>query len=288
MIPVEQVKALIEKHGYQQVLFHLPAGLMPKWADLAQLASQTYFSADPCFGACDVPLHILEKIGADAIITFGHSKPPGLTYPSNVHFIEVSLSFEPSFVPPFQKVGLVYVIQYREAAQAYARQLKKAGKQVIWGGKPGFMATHPAQVTGCDVSAAQAILDQVDAFVVCSDGAFHAQAVAELGKPTFNWLGEFVEPPRYPVALLSTAETIGVLVSTKKGQFNLKGALEAQQKLEDLGKQVFLAVGDTLTPEIDNFQPDFWVVTACPRIAQDRPKSAPLEAVNTYIKGLYK
>jgi len=288
MIPLDEVRRTVDRHGYRRVLFHLPAGLMCEWQSLSGLVPEPLFVAEPCFGACDVPFFLLEKFKADAIFAFGHSKPVSLKLPGNIHFFEVAMDFDASFIPPFKRVGLVYAIQYKKAAGKYAGRLQKAGRQVVMGGRPGFMATYKGQVTGCDIEAARSVLDEVDGFVVCSDGLFHAQAVAVLGKPVFNWQGEPAEPPKYPVALLSTAKTVGILMSSKIGQFDLAGAEKLRKRLEELGKSVVMVAGDMVTDEIENFKVDFWVVTACPRIAQDRPKSAPLASANAYIKGIYK
>ena len=67
MIPLSQVKKVIETHNYKCVLFHLPAGLMQYWKELAPLVSEPLFASDPCFGACDVPFELLRKFNADAI-----------------------------------------------------------------------------------------------------------------------------------------------------------------------------------------------------------------------------
>ena len=55
-LPVDEVKQIIAKQGYRSVVFHLPAGLMPHWEQLAALAPNAFFVSDPCFGGCDVPL----------------------------------------------------------------------------------------------------------------------------------------------------------------------------------------------------------------------------------------
>jgi len=266
---IDEARGIIRREGYRKVLFHLPAGLMRYWTELSTLVEEPVFSAEPCFGACDVPLYTFRKLGVDAIISFGHSKPLFLNYPGNVHFVEVELDFEPGFIPPCDRVGIVYVVQYRRAAERYARWLSDRGKTVVMGGKPGFMATYAGQVTGCDVEAARRIADEVDCFVVCADGRFHAQAVASLGKPTFNWLGEKVMPPKYPVARVFAAEKVGIFVSTKPGQFYMDLALRVRQLLEDRGKKVLLAVGDFIGGEIENFGVDVWVSAACPRLAED-------------------
>jgi len=265
---LEQVRKIVKERKYRRVIFHLPAGLMKYCWKLGELVEEPVFLADPCFGACDVPLHYLKKLEADAIFNFAHSKP-SISYPDNVHFIEVQIDFVSDFVPDCRRVGLVYVIQYKKSAEKYAEKLRKAGKEVIWGKEPDFMATYEGQITGCDIGAARKIADEVDCFVVCADGLFHASAVASLGKKTYNWLGEEAKPPKYPVAKLFAAKKVGILVSIKPGQFNMELAKKMKEKLEKMGKEVVVVVGDTISREIENFEVDVWIVTACPRIAED-------------------
>ena len=260
----DEVRQVIREHSYRRVLVLLPAGLMPM-ADSLEIP-EPVFSAAPCYGACDVPLHLLNQF--DAIFNFGHSDPGG--YPKNVHFFEVQVIVDtPGFVPPFDKVGLVYIIQYRDAVEKYAGALRKLGKEVIMGGMPEFMATHSGQVTGCDVGAARSVFDKVDGFVVAADGLFHASAVAALGKQTFNWNGESADAPKYPLAALFTAERVGILIGTKPGQSFSREAEEVRRRLEGKGKKVLTVIGDTITLDIKNLPVDFWVVAACPRLAED-------------------
>ncbi|RLJ03654.1 MAG: hypothetical protein DRP08_03330 [Candidatus Aenigmatarchaeota archaeon] len=282
---IDSVKEVVQSNGYRKVLVLLPAGLMADAGELAKVIPEPIFLSDPCYGACDVPLHLLDRLGADAVFNFGHSRPIGLKYPENVHFFEVQLQDVPEFVPDFHRVGLVFVIQYRDVVGEYMKKLERAGKEVVMGGRPDFMATYPAQVTGCDVGAARRILDKVDGFVVACDGIFHAGAVAALGKPTFNWFGERADPPRFPVAALFTAEKVGVLVGLKPGQNYEKEAVLVKDKLESLGKKVIMIVGDVITPEVRNFRVDFWVNASCPRISEEKylSPSAPVKEVLKYL-----
>lgn len=278
---MDEVRKVIEAHGYRRVLVLLPAGLMPK-AEKVPIP-EPVFSAAPCYGACDVPLHMLKDY--DAIFNFGHSDPGG--FPDNVHFFEVQIDAKSRFVPPFKRVGLVYAVQYKEAVKEYARMLEGREREVVLGGNPGFMATHKGQVTGCDVGAARAILGQVDGFVVAADGVFHASAVAALGKPAYNWEGRKAGAPEYPLAALFASNTVGILVGAKPGQALWEDAEEAQKKLEDMGKEVLMVVGDTITADIRNLPVDFWVVAACPRMAEDdhlKP-AAPVKEVLISISG---
>jgi 2-(3-amino-3-carboxypropyl)histidine synthase len=69
----------------------------------------------------------------------------------------------------------------------------------------------------------------------------------------------------------SKAKTIGILISSKPGQENLKSAEVVKEQLEKKGKKVYMFYFDTLIPEeLLNFpQIEAWVNTACPRISID-------------------
>jgi 2-(3-amino-3-carboxypropyl)histidine synthase len=62
------------------------------------------------------------------------------------------------------------------------------------------------------------------------------------------------------------ADKVGILVSTKPGQYNLKKALEFQKKCK---KQSYIFLCNSIS-NLENF-PDIqcWVNTACPRIFED-------------------
>ncbi len=275
----EEVRRVAEKHGYRRVLFHLPSGLMNLFWELKSAVPQALLWAEPCFGACDVPLIYAEKLEVDAIFSFGHSEAPSLSYPSNVHFFEVEVepSELPDFIPPCKRIGLVYAIQYRKAALAYKEFLESKGKLVLMG-KPKFMAKYEGQVTGCDITAAQSIADKVDCFVFCGDGSFHALELTRLGKPVFNWWGERFKPRKArPILGFLKAEKVCVIVGVKPGQFKEKLAEIAVKKVRKLGKEVILAYADRITQEVLNLQADFYIIAACPRLEEDLPNSMRVE-----------
>jgi diphthamide synthase subunit DPH2 len=282
----EAVKRTVSQNGYRRVLILLPAGMMPLAGEIAKLIPDPVFFSDPCFGACDVPLHVANELNADAVFNFGHSAPRGLKFPNNVHFFEAYVDAPVSeFIPPLKRVGLVYSVQYKNKVEEYAKRLRENDREVVMGGEPDFMAKYIGQITGCDVGAAKKILGRVDGFVVVSDGVFHAEAVAALGKPVYNWTGEKASAPHYPMASLFAAKTVAVVLGTKPGQKYEEEAKTAIERLKKMGKTVIFVAGDTITPEIANFQPDFWVIAACPRLAEDeflRP-SAPVAEVLRHI-----
>ena len=64
------------------------------------------------------------------------------------------------------------------------------------------------------------------------------------------------------------------MVTIKPGQYSYNKAKEIKKKIEEKGKKCFIFVFDTLDAnEMENFPfIDFWVNTACPRIADDKDK----------------
>lgn len=287
-LKLDAVKKTVKDHGYKRVIVLLPAGVMASSSKLAGVIPEPLFMSNPCYGACDVPMHLLEKFKVDAIFNFAHSKPIKFPkYPKNVHFFEIQVVRDaPSFVPPFDTVGLVYVIQFRERYKKYLKFLEENGKKVILGELPDFMATHPGQVTGCDVGSARKIADQVDGFVVACDGFFHANAVAALKKPTYNWNGELATAPKFPIARLFASNKVGIITGTKPGQSYQKEAEEVKKILESQGKHVIMVIGDVITREINNFDVEFWITATCPRMAEDGylSPSAPVHEVLKYLK----
>ena len=67
------------------------------------------------------------------------------------------------------------------------------------------------------------------------------------------------------------AKAVGILVSTKVGQFALPLAEVAKKEIEKRGRKAYILVSDELDPlTIKNFMSfDAFVNTACPRLVDD-------------------
>lgn len=175
----------------------------------------------------------------------------------------------------YRKIGVVSTAQHLNQLDAVRKFLKSRGKQVWVGG----------QVLGCRQASATAIESKVDVFLYVGSGLFHPLGLlAKTKKPVVvlnPYAGTMAELPavererwlkrqRGRIAKALSADSYGVLVSTKDGQFNLKGAFSIMERLRSHGKRVFLFAGDELTPEnLMPFKVDCWVNTACPRLAED-------------------
>lgn len=66
------------------------------------------------------------------------------------------------------------------------------------------------------------------------------------------------------------AQKIGILISTKPGQENLKKAIDLSKKIKD--KKSYLFIGNNINvSEFENFGLESWVNIACPRLDMDFP-----------------
>jgi 2-(3-amino-3-carboxypropyl)histidine synthase len=70
--------------------------------------------------------------------------------------------------------------------------------------------------------------------------------------------------------LAKDAKNYAILVSTKKGQENMKTAIELEKKIRAGGKNAILLVSDLIRPDYYlGMGFDCFICTACPRIAYD-------------------
>ncbi len=165
--------------------------------------------------------------------------------------------------------GVVTTIQHEHKIQDVLDQLKTAIKA--------------GQVLGCNASRAETIKDKVDRWLFVGSGEFHPINVAIktnqevwLWNPETQKLGQLSDKAAIlyggkKMAALSKylhAKRVGIIVSTKIGQKNLMRAIELAKNKD---KEYFIFACDELDMrQFENFNfIDFWVNTACPRIADE-------------------
>jgi 2-(3-amino-3-carboxypropyl)histidine synthase len=159
-----------------------------------------------------------------------------------------------------KKVGLLTTSQYLNQAKEIAKE-----NNFIFGG----------QVLGCNANLASKISNKVDAFFLLTEGRFHALEIAiqtekevyiaSGDKITKEEIKKHLQKKKSLLTRFFAARRVGILVSTKPGQNNLKAALELKKKLE---KETYLFTDNTFNiPELENFNTiDMFINTACPRI----------------------
>lgn len=184
-----------------------------------------------------------------------------------------------------QRIGLVATTQFTHQLPAIAEQLKNAGKEAYL--EKGFQPVA-GQILGCDVSAAKKISGKVNAFLYIGDGQFHPIGLGLFGAAVFCYdpyvkkfyeldkkhIEQYEKRKKGAVLKFMHAETIGILVSLKHGQANMRKAFTLREKLKHQGKKSFIFLFDTLQfHELENFPfVDCFVNTACPRIMDDYDK----------------
>ncbi|MBU3904869.1 MAG: diphthamide biosynthesis enzyme Dph2 [Nanoarchaeota archaeon] len=248
-------------------LLQVPDGFKTKVLELAG-EEDVIISCESCFGACDIKVDEAKRLGCNKIIHYGHSKM--VDSDIEVEYREMKEDYDPTEVLntneiKFNKIGLVSAIQFIDSLKIAKTVL---GERAIIGG----------QVLGCDVSNAIKIKDQVDGFLFIGSGKFHPIGVSmQTGKPVLLLNVEsgkieeidtsVFQKQRYVnQALFKDAQIIGILVSTKVGQMNIKLAKEIKEKLKP--RKSYILSMDEITPDkLEGIKVDAYVNTACPRIA---------------------
>ena len=161
--------------------------------------------------------------------------------------------------------SIAYTIQYKYIAERLKLFFEKNGKKIS-----GIM-----QVVGCTI-----LKTKEKNLLLIGSGRFHALQLAVQGKNLYVYenagisrlnrqdIDRLLLNKKVALSKFFSAESVGILISSKAGQNNLAVALSLKKRIEKLGKKPFLFISDTISArELENFNIDFWVNTACPGIA---------------------
>ena len=302
-----QLASAIRRHKARTVLVQLPEGLRSYALRIAAVVedagARCFILADPCYGACDLPLSEAQAITADLIVHYGHSQMIRRSDIRTVYFdarakVEVKTAVNRALriLKRWKSIGLATTVQHVHKLGTARDILLKEGKKVLVG--DAGRLKYSGQVIGCDYSNAKVIEDQVNAFLFIGGGKFHAVGISlETSRPTV--VADPYEKRAYSVdsearrirkqRLTSVsearqAETFGVIIGLKPGQNRLRDAIKVKNRLERKGKRALLFAAREITPEVLMEFPaiDAFVSTACPRLALDDSSrfSKPLLTIN--------
>jgi 2-(3-amino-3-carboxypropyl)histidine synthase len=169
------------------------------------------------------------------------------------------------------KIGLVASIQFLHSLPSIKKQLKKA---IIAG-----------QVLGCNTKSAEKISNKVKAFLYIGDGKFHPLGIAiKTKKPVFTFnpvnkkfkriekkhIENYEKRKKAALVKFLHAEKVGILVSTKKGQYyDINKLKQLEKKYKN--KKFYTFIAETISyKQLENFPfIQAWLNTACPRIEED-------------------
>jgi 2-(3-amino-3-carboxypropyl)histidine synthase len=164
--------------------------------------------------------------------------------------------------------AIAYSIQYKNIAMKVKQILEKK-----------YKITGIVQVLGC---SRPVFPKGTKAVLLISSGRFHALSLSaetklpiyilesnELAKISKEEIDAFEKKKKASYIRFLNSEKVGILVSTKPGQENLKRAINIKSKMK--GKKSYLFLSNEIdTRQFENFNDiDSWVNTACPRLDFD-------------------
>ncbi|MBU2562068.1 MAG: 2-(3-amino-3-carboxypropyl)histidine synthase subunit [Nanoarchaeota archaeon] len=158
---------------------------------------------------------------------------------------------------------IAYSIQYKD----FALRLKKILEK-------NHRILKTVQVLGCSKPN---LPKNTQAILLVSDGKFHALSLnyetkipvyiinSTLERVSNQNIQEFGKKQKASYLNFLNSEKIGVIISTKPGQQNLKKAIDLKRKLKN--KSAYLFISNNIdNQEFQNFGLKAWINTACPRL----------------------
>ena len=253
--------------------------------------AEVFISASPCYGACDLAVDEAERLEVEVLIHYGHTpfKDYGrlrfrVIYVEARSLLKVGEELRETVRSrlSFSRIGLTATVQHVHMLQDVKALLEEEGKTVKVGKPRGFGVAYDGQVLGCNVSAAEAVRDEVEAYLHIGGGIVHPLAIyLATGKPVIGFdphtgkaldvssIGEKVRA-KLRGSLLKLAETfvVGVIVGLKVGQYNPELAGRVAKVLEGMGKRPhLLCLGEVKPESLENFPwIEAFINTACPCI----------------------
>lgn len=274
---IQELVNRIKDKQPKSILLQLPEGLKKSATAIAEAIEKegmsVAISADPCYGACDLPQ--ANAAGIELIVHVGHNKfykdikteVPVLYYPWELDVAAGSIDFS---VIQEKSIGLIAPVQHLGMIKQIAEVMKKAGKEPVEGG----------QILGCWTENADRIKDQVDAFMFIGSGTFHATALRgkkvymlDLEKGKIETIDNSVmEKKRFAnIYKCKDAKSFGILVSTKPGQFSMDKAKSIKDMLEKKDKKAFILIMNEISKDkLLGIDVDAFINTACPRLAEEQ------------------
>jgi 2-(3-amino-3-carboxypropyl)histidine synthase len=284
----------IQKRKPVSVALNGPDGIIPKIQETASKIMESfgipaYVLADSCFGTCDMNTNGAKVLGAELLFHIGHTINE-TSFGENVVLIDAfdDISFDKvarkcATELAGKTVSLVTDSQHLPQIDQVKKILEESKVTVKVGKGKGQL--NDGQVFGCEFYPITETKDSVDANVFLGQSAFHASGIAlSTGKPTYildpyfdeiREVTEFAQKLQQKAILAvykaAEAETFGIIVGLKEGQFSKTTALKFRKEFEKAGKKVqLIALTEITDDRLGNLKGiDAFIQVACPRISTD-------------------
>ena len=184
-LDIEPILQLLKKKRYNTIALQIPEGLKTNASTIAdfiktQTNADIIIIADPCYGACDIPENKLSDLKVDCIVHIGHliiphNKTTIPTFFINAEFNRDITEAVTKAIPLLEgkKIGIVTTAQHIHTIQKIQQILQNRGFTPYIGKGDNRIAAE-GQILGCNFTAALAIMNKVDSFLLVGSGTFHA------------------------------------------------------------------------------------------------------------------
>ena len=278
-----------------------PDGILPKIQETAKHIMEkfdipAFVLGDTTWGTCDLNSNGAKVLGAEILFNVGHTNKLE-TFENNVVMIDAfdDVPFDSVLPKCIQKlkgktISLITDSQHLHEINNVKNYLEKNGIIVKIGKGKGQL--NDGQVFGCEFYPAMETKETVDANLFLGQSNFHAAGIAlSTKKPTYvldPYFNEVRDVSKFAQTLekkatltifkAAEAQTFGIIVGLKEGQFAQLTALKFKKELELEGKSVQLfALTDITNDRLKNFVGiDAFIQVACPRISTDNQFDKPV------------
>ncbi|MEM4258639.1 MAG: diphthamide biosynthesis enzyme Dph2 [Candidatus Thermoplasmatota archaeon] len=307
------IDQIVQKQ-YSTLALQVPEGLKHSLRPIVnyleqQTRARVIVLADPCFGACDIPVNSLYNLPIDCIIHIGHTK----LLPHHDQSIPVLYVTAAADIDVYRvvekacsllvgnRIGLVTTAQHLHTLQKLSKFLQDHGFKPIVG-KGDSRVTADGQILGCNFSSATSVVGSVDSYLFLGSGMFHPLGLLlatkkpviaadpytlQVKRQELEDMKDSLLRQRYgAIAAAKTAKTFGILVGLKPGQQRLQLVFHLKTIIESARRTSLILAVNYVSPEIlqSFLDIDCFISTICPRIAIDdylqykKPLITPVEA----------
>jgi len=306
-IDEEKIFSTISERNPRSVALDGPDGIIKKIQNCAEKVRDefnipVYIIGDTSWGSCDLNIHAAEMLGVDILFNIGHTISME-SFGNKVIMVDAFDDIDFSKIAKkcavelkkknFKIISLATISQYIRSMQNVKEVFESHGYEVVIGRGKGHL--NDGQVFGCEFYPVYDTKDNVDAYLFLGQSIFHSASIAIVTqKPTFmldpyfNEYSEISDIARklekkaiLAVYKAQEAETIGIIIGLKEGQFAKIKALELKRLLEEAGKKILLIAMTEITDErLLSFEGiDAFIQVACPRIGTDNHFHKPVLSV---------
>ncbi|MEM1775268.1 MAG: diphthamide biosynthesis enzyme Dph2 [Desulfurococcaceae archaeon] len=296
-VDLKNLQTVLRRAKGRRILLHAPDGLKHLYSCIAEVLGkvdfEVYYSLNPGYGACDLPLEEAKAVEADLILHIGHSEyklagTPGVnTIYLPVYYIEKpEVQLLEDLHMRLEHLGANRVSVSSTLIEAYFRE--HVANYLLSKGYTVKQIEEP--VLGCFYNHVVILDHWADSHVVIAGGVFHPLGLALVSsKPVValdpylrkTW---YVKPEAEKVlkkrmymllrAKMSTRGLLGLVIGARPGQYRYNLVEYLEKLAESKGYKVYKITSEYLTLERliaidDALNLDFYVVTSCPRLAID-------------------